>query len=562
MIRNTIVELTRTAILAAQDAGALPKFEIPPVEITRPPRPEMGDYSSSLPLKLAALARRAPIQIAQTIAEYIPVDPAIGQVATAAPGYINFTLAPAWLAEQVSYIRAKGVHFGDVNLGAGQRVQVEHTSANPTGPLTVGSARNAALGDTLARLLRAAGYVVETEYYVNDAGSQVRHLGESIFARYAQELGRDAALPEDGYQGEYVKEMAHELVERDGEKYLTVPRDEVIHTFKRFGVERTLEGNTKTLARIRVYFDKWFSEESLRREGLLDTILEKLAAKDLTYERDGALWFRATAYGLEKDAVLVRSAAVVANPDERATYLASDLPYVWDKLVIRNFDRAIYVWGADHQGDVPRVLTGADALGLDPKRITIIIYQLVRLTRGGEKIRMSKRAGEFDTLDELVDDVGADAVRFLLITASADVAMDFDLQLAVQQSNENPVYYVQYAHARIASILRNATELGVNTDSANLALLMHPAEQELIKQMLQLEEVVEHAALRLEPHHLPHYALDLAASFHQFYKQCRVLSSEPADAEISKARLQLVSATKQVLARTLDLMGVGAPETM
>jgi arginyl-tRNA synthetase len=562
MIRNTIAELTRNAILAAQQANALPAFEIPVIEITRPPRPEMGDYSSSLPLKLAALARRAPIQIGQVIAQHMPSAPAIGKVETAAPGYINFTLAPEWVAHEVAHIRAEGEHFGDVNLGAGLRVQVEHTSANPTGPLTVGSARNASLGDTLARILRAAGYTVETEYYVNDAGSQVRHLGESIFARYAQELGHDVPLPEDGYQGKYVQDMAHELVESDGDKYLTLPRDQVIRTFKRFGVERTIEGNIKTLAKVQVYFDNWFSEESLRREGLLDAVLEKLAAKNLTYVKDGALWFKATEYGLDKDAVLVRSANVVSNPDERATYLASDLPYVWDKLVIRGFDRAIYVWGADHQGDVPRVLAGAQALGLDPKRVNIIIYQLVRLMRGGEKIRMSKRSGEFDTLEDLVDEVGADAVRFLLITASADIAMDFDLQLAAQQSNENPVYYVQYAHARIASILRNAADNEIKTDDANIALLTHPAEQDLIKQMLKLEEVVEHAALKLEPHHLPHYALDLAACFHQFYKQCRVLSSDPADQELSKARLQLVSATKQVLARTLDLMGVSAPETM
>jgi len=562
MIRNTIAELTRNAILTAQAAKALPAFEIPPVEITRPPRADMGDYSSALPLKLASVARRAPLQIAQTIAQFMPSDLALGKIETVAPGYINFTLAPAWVAGQVARIREAGARFGDVNLGNGQRMQVEHTSANPTGPLTVGSARNMALGDTLARILGAAGYRIETEYYVNDAGSQVRHLGESIYARYAQQLGRDEPFPEEGYKGEYVNDIARAILERDGDKYLAMPKDEAIRILKRLGVEMMSAANKETLARVRVVFDNWFSEESLRTSGLLDEVLQKLASLNLTYIKDDALWFKATEFGLEKDAVLVRSAKIVPEADERPTYLASDLAYMWNKLVLRGYDRAIYVWGADHQGDVPRVMAAARALGIDPARITIIVYQLVRLTRGGERVRMSKRSGEFDTLEDLIHDVGADAVRFLLITSSADAAMDFDLQLAVQQSNENPVYYVQYAHARIASILRNAADAGIHPEGANLGLLSHPAELELIKQMLKLEEVVEYAALKLEPHHLPHYAIDLAASFHQFYKQCRVLSSDPADAEISKTRLALVTATKQVLARSLDLMGVSAPDAM
>lgn len=562
MIRNIIAELSRQAIRAAQAANELPPFEIPPVEITRPPKPEMGDYALSLPLKLASVARRPPLQIAQTIAQYMPSHPAIARVATAPPGFVNFTLAAPWLGEQVAVIDAAGGHFGDVNVGGGLRAQVEFVSANPTGPLTIGSARNMAIGDTLARILRAAGYTVSTEYYVNDAGSQVRHLAESIFAKYAQQLGQDEPDPEEGYKGAYISDMARTLAEREGDKYLRMPRAQALKELKRVGVEMVIAWLKPSLARARVEFDNWFSEQSLRDSGLLDEILAKLAASGYTYEKDGALWFKATEFGLDKDAVLVRSASVVSEPDERPTYLASDLAYVWNKLVQRRFDRAVYVWGADHQGDVPRVYAGVRALGLDPQRVNIIIYQLVRLTRGGERVRMSKRAGEFDTLDDLLDDVGVDAVRFLLVSSSPEVAMDFDLQLAVQQSNENPVYYVQYAHARIASILRNAAAMQVTSEGADLHLLTHPAELDLIKQMLKFEEVIEYAAQKFEPHHLPHYAQELAASFHQFYKHCRVLSADPGDAAISKARLRLVSATKQVLARALDLMGVAAPESM
>jgi arginyl-tRNA synthetase len=562
MIRHTIANLVREAVTAAQDAGELPAFEIPPAEVLHPPKPEMGDYSSSLPMKLAAAAKRPPLQIAQTLARHIPPHDELAQVETAPPGYLNFTLAPAWLATEVGRILAAGAQFGDVALGNGARAQVEHVSANPTGPLTVGSGRNLAIGDTLARVLRAAGYQVETEYYMNDAGSQVRHLGESIYARYAAQLGRQEPFPEDGYKGAYVDEMAQGIVAREGNKYLQMERRDAVRALKTLGVAMVMEKVKATLARANAHFATFFSQQSLHDSGLLDEIFGKLAERGYTYEKDGALWFKATEFGLEKDAVLVRSPQVVSEPDERPTYLASDLPYVWDKLVRRGFDLAIYVWGADHQGDVPRVYAAARALDLDPARIKIIVYQLVRLTRGGEKVRMSKRSGEFDTLDDLLDDAGVDAVRYLLVESSADAAMDFDLQRAVQQSNENPVYYVQYAHARIASILRNAAEGGVSAEEANVGLLEHPAELDLIKQMLKLEEIVELAATKLEPHHLPHYAHELAATFHQFYKQCRVLSSDPADREISQARLKLVQATKIVLARSLDLMGVSAPESM
>ena len=562
MIRHTLTELVHQALVAAQAAGDLPAFEIPPIEIARPPKADMGDFSAPLALKLASVAKQPPLKIAQTIAKHVPQHDAVGKIETAAPGFVNFTLAPQWVANQVARILDAGAQFGNVNVGDGKRVQVEFISANPTGPLTIGSARNMAIGDTLSRVLRAANYRVETEYYLNDAGSQVRHLGETIYAKYAQQLGRDEPFPENGYKGEYISDMAREIIARDGDKYLHLEKHDAVRELKRVGVAMVTETLKESLARVHVEFDNWFSEQSLRDSGLLAEILQSLAAKGYTYEKDGALWFQATAFGLDKDAVLVRSPQVVSEADERPTYLASDLPYVWNKLVIRNYDKAIYVWGADHQGDVPRVYAGAQALGLDPKRVVIIVYQLVRLTRGGEKIRMSKRAGEFDTLDDLVADVGEDAVRFLLVNSSPDTAMDFDLQLAASQSYENPVHYVRYMHARTAGILRNAAERGIVSNEANLLRLAHSAELNLIKHLLRLEEVVEHAASKFEPHHVAHYALTLARAFSEFYDACSVLKIEPPDAELTAARLQLVTATKNVLARTLDLMGVSAPESM
>lgn len=562
MIRHTLSELVHDAIAAAQAAGDLPAFEIPAVEVSRPPKPDMGDYSSSLPLKLANLAKRPPPQIAQTIARHLAPHPAIGKVETAAPGFINFTLAPEWVAQEVARILAAGARFGDVNLGGGKRAQVEFVSANPTGPLHIGGARNAAIGDTLARVLDAAGYKVEREYYINDAGSQIRHFGASMYARYAQAAGLDVPFPEDGYKGEYVVEYAQQVLARDGRKYLDLPQEEATRILGRIGTDMVLEQVRATLERMRVSYDSWFSEKSLYDSGLFDKVFKMLGDRGLVFENEDATWFAATRLGLDKDAVLIRSPKIIPNPEERPTYLASDVAYVWNKLVERNYDRAIYVWGAGHHGDVPRVYAVAKALGIDTARMTILIYQNVQLTRGGERVTMSKRGGNFVSTDEVLDEVGPDALRFLLITSSANAAMDFDLKLAVEQSNENPVYYVQYAHARIAGILRNAAAQGISVTESNPNLLQHPSELALIKQMLRLEEVVEFAATKLEPHHLTHYALELGRAFSGFYDDCPILPPKQTDAALMQARLALVRAAKQVLVRTLDLMGVSAPETM
>lgn len=562
LIRNQLAELVKQAIQNAQTAGALPPFDLPEVFIERPQKREWGDFATSLPLKLARDAKRAPLQIAQVIAAHFPASAVVARVAPSAPGFVNIILNDAWLARQVDAILAEGAQFGNVQPARRERIQVEHVSVNPTGPMHVGSGRNGAIGDTLANILVAAGHDVQREFYINDNGTQVRQFGASLFATYAQALGRDEQVPEGGYQGAYIVAMGKQFAQQHGDKYLQLPRAQAVRELGRLGIDSVLASLRETLEKMNVRFDRWFSERSLHESGLFAQMLKALKDKGLVYDKDDATWFAAQELGLEQDAVLIRSPQVVAEPDERPTYLASDIAYVWDKLAVRQFDRAIYVWGADHHGDVPRVMAAARALGLDPNRIAILVYQFVTLRRGAELVKMSKRTGEFVTLDELIEEVGADAVRFMLITRTADTPMDFDLDLAVKQSDENPVYYVQYAHARIASIAKKAAETGATFDGGDVALLTHPAELELIRAMLRFPEIIETAANKLEPHHLPHYAIDLAGVFHSFYKQCRVVSSDPADAEITRARLKLIAAAKTTLARALNLMGVRAPESM
>ena len=560
--KNQLAELVKQSIINAQNAGALPAFPMPDVFVERPQKKELGDFATSLPLKLAKDAKRAPLQIAQVLAAHFPKNDMVAKVEAAPPGFVNITLSDAWLANQVSAIIADGESFGNLQPAKSLNVQVEYVSANPTGPLHIGGGRNGAIGDTLANVLQAAGHTVQREFYINDNGSQVRLFGESVFARYAQQLGRDEPFPEKGYQGAYVVDMGKQIAQEQGDKYLNLPRKEATRELGKMGIQMVLDAYAKTLGRMGVRFDNWFSERSLHESGLFSQVLKILQDKGLVVEKEGATWFASQELGEDKDAVLIRSSQVIAEPDERPTYLASDVAYAWNKLVLRNFDRAIYIWGADHHGDVPRVMAAVRALGLDASKVSILLHQFVNLKRGGELVKMSKRAGEFVSLDELLDEVGSDAVRFMLISRSADTTIDFDIELAKKQSDENPVYYVQYAHTRIAGILRKAAENGLTPEGADVSLLTHPAEQELIRAMLRLPEVIEGAANKLEPHHLPHYAIELAGIFHTFYNQCRVVSSDPGDAAITRARLKLIAAAKIALARALHLMGVNAPETM
>lgn len=561
-LRELILGSLSTALRAVQETGALPPFELPAeIAVEQSRHAAHGDYGSPVCLGLARVLRRSPMQIAEVVAAHVPPAPYLSRVEAAPPGFVNFTLDTGWLAAQTPVILAAGESWGNVALGDGQRVQVEFVSANPTGPITIGSARNAVIGDTLAALLEAAGYEVEREYYVNDAGSKVRHFGGSIYSRYAGLCGVDVPFPAEGYPAAYVTDLARHAKETFGDRLLGIPQDEAVRELGRWGIERMLEEVEADLKQLRVRFDTWFSERSLYESGLFDQMLARLREGGYVVEYDGATWFRHE--DLEKDAVLIRSPQVIPNPEDRPTYLASDIPYLWNKLCIRGLDKAIYVWGADHHGDVPRVRAAAKALGVDVNRLVFIIYQMVTLLRGGEEVRMSKSSGEFVTLRELVDEVGPDPIRYMMLTRTVDVTLDFDLDLAVEQSDRNPVFYVQYAHTRIAGVLRHAEELGWKVDEGgDPGLLTHPSELDLLRKMLALPEVISMAATSMAPHHLTTYATELASLFHGFYRDCRIVSREPGDVALSQARLMLARATKSVLARVLHLMGMAAPERM
>jgi arginyl-tRNA synthetase len=571
MIRDDIIQLIERAIKKAQKKGDLPKFDPPEVVLERPKDEGHGDYATPVCLSMARLARMAPIQIAEKVVAGMGRADYIGSVQIAHPGFININLSDAWVAQQVEDILDQGDDFGHVDLGQGRRAQVEYISANPTGPLPFGSGRNAVLGDTLANLLAAAGWQVQREYYVNDTGNQMEVFAASLYARYAQALGHDEPMPENGYPGGYLVEMGEAFATEFGDRFLSMDRDEALEALQAKGLERMLVGIEADAEVLGIHFDEWKSEQSLYDDGAYGAVFNQLSTDGWLVHREGAIWFkgdRGSETGTDAGAKDEEQESqedkenVVVRSDGRPTYLASDMAYVWDKLARRGFDWAIYVWGADHHGHVPRVKAVARALGLDADRVTILLYQLVTLKRGGKLVRMGKRTGEMITLREVIEEIGADATRFMLLTRSADSQMELDLTLAVQQSNENPVYYVQYGHARIASIFRYAQEQGVSLEGGDVSLLTHPAEQELIRQMLRLPEIVALCVDTLGPHHLTQYAQRLASAFHSFYKECRVVSSDPDHAELGKARLKLVLAAKTVLANTLRLLGVSAPESM
>jgi arginyl-tRNA synthetase len=552
-IRQEIAELVDHAARAAQEAGEIPAAVLPEPSLDRPSRPEHGDYASNLPLRLSRAAKANPMALAEAICKHIPAEGPIGEVAVAAPGFINIRLADGWLAGRVDSILEAGPSFADSTIGSGKKAQVEFVSANPTGPLHVGNGRWASIGDSLARVLSAAGYAAEKEYLVNDQFTQIDNFAGTLLARYKQLFGVEAQIPENGYPGEYVIDLAKEIRDEFGDKFLNF--DVAPQELRRLGIERMIAKIRGDLEAMGVHYDNWFFESTLYQTGVYEQAMQLLRDQGAIVDKEGAVWLNSSALGEEKDNVLVRSTGV-------PTYFASDIAYHYDKLIRRGFDLAIDIWGADHQGHVSRVKTAVQALGVEDGRLEIIIGQLVGLKRGGETVRFSKRAGEIITLREVVDEVGADACRFFFLQRSADAQMEFDIDLAKRQSNENPVYYVQYAHARIAGILAQATERGIDFADGDVQLLRHEAELALVRKMLQLPELVESIAENHQPHHLPHYALELAASFHDFYEKCRVFDRESDDIATTKARLRLCAAAKTALARVLDLMGMTAPERM
>jgi arginyl-tRNA synthetase len=552
MIKQRIIELLAAAASKAQESGKMPSVAVPEITIEHPQNPAHGDYATSLPLKLGRATGTSPLAIAEALVGLIPSAPEIASVTVAPPGFINFTLKDAWLAQQVEAILPAGSSYGNIDLGQASRVQIEFVSVNPTGPLHVGHGRGAILGNTLANTLAAAGYRVEKEYYVNDAGSQMDAFYRSLYARYQQALKVDAEMPADGYLGDYITDLAKEIIADEGDKFLSLPPEKAIPQLGKIGLVKMIAQIRGDLELLGVNFDVWFSEQSLFDGGQYKQVMELLRQGDYIAEREEATWFVSTALGEDKDNVVVRS-------DGSPTYFATDIAYHYNKFIERKFDKVINIWGADHQGHISRMKAVVQALGISPERLVVIISQMVTLCRGGEVVKVSKRSGDLITLRELIDEVGADACRFFFAARSADSQMDFDLELAKKQSADNPVYYVQYAHARIASILRLAEERKIDYADGDISLLTTEPELSLIRRMLLLPEVVEMVTQTLEPHHLAYYAQDLATVFHSFYKQCRVVSDDEA---LSKARLKLVAAAKIALARTLHLMGMTAPDKM
>ena len=552
-IKQTIASLLQTALEKVLQEGKLPQVAMPEITVERPQKSGYGDYASPIAMKLSRLNGKKPLDIAQTIAGYIELPPELTAVTVAPPGFINFHLANIWINSQVKQILFAGENYGDIDIGKGQSIQIEFVSANPTGPLHIGHGRGAVLGSTLANVLKAAGYEITKEFYINDAGNQMSTFYRSLYARYLQACSIETEMPQEGYFGQYVIDLARQIKSEEGDKYLIMQPDEGQLALGKLGVQRMLALIRADLSRLGVNYDCWFSEQSLFDNGQFARVMDMLNRDGHLAQKENATWFASSALGEDKDNVIIRS-------NGTPTYFGTDIAYHYNKFVERSFDRVIDVWGADHHGHISRMNAVMQALKLDPTRLKIIISQLVTLKRGSELVRVSKRTGDMITLANVLDEVGVDACRFFFLTRSADSQMDFDLDLAKKESSENPVYYVQYAHARIASILRLAHEAGIDHTDGDVSLLTDEAELSLARLMLQLPEIVEYSARTLEPHNLPHYAQDLANSFHSFYKKCRVLASEnPAQ---SKARLKLVAAAKIVLSRVLYLMGMNAPESM
>ena len=555
LIRDTIQELVAAALTRAQQEKVFQLETMPDILMERPANPANGDFATSLPLRLARATRINPLKLAETLVEYIAAAPEVERVAAAPPGFINFYLNDSWIQQQVETVRQAAADYGTVDAGQGRRVMVEFVSVNPTGPVHVGHTRGAVLGSALANTLAAAGYAVTREYYVNDAGTQMDAFYRSVYARYREALGQEAAFPANGYAGEYIADLAREIADTEGGRFLEMAESQAVKEIGDIGREKMVALIRDDLAQIGVTFDNWFSERSLYANREYDAAMDLLRANHYLSERENALWFNSTLLGDDKDNVVVRSSG-------EPTYFAADIAYHYNKFVGRGFEQVIDIWGADHQGHVPRMKAAVAAMGLAPEHLTVLISQMVTLKRGSEVVRASKRTGDFITLRELADEVGVDACRYFFLARTPATQMEFDLELAKKESSENPVYYIQYAHARNGSILNLARERGIDWSGGNVSLLTDPNELNLIRTMLRLPELVDQMARSLEPHHLPHYAMELATAFHWFYENCRVISANAEDNALTLARLKLVESAQIVFRRALELMGMSAPERM
>lgn len=554
-MKKRIVALLEEALETCRRQGSLPEGDLPFIEVDLTKDPAHGDYATNIAMILASRAKKNPRLIAETLVR--AMDDGKGlleKIEIAGPGFINFSIRGESWASLLEAVHRLGNRYGVPDIGGGRRVQVEFVSANPTGPLHIGHARGAVVGDVIARILEAAGYAVSREYYINDAGNQMHNLGKSVWFRYLELLGRSIEFPGNCYRGDYIRDLAAQIRSRDGEAWLARGQDAAVPLFTDFAAGAILEGIKADLAGFGVVFDVYFSERELYREDGVARLLAELEGQGFIYREGDTLWFKTTAFGDDKDRVVVRQ-------NGEPTYFAADIAYHRDKYR-RGFDRVIDIWGADHHGYIPRMYAGIQAMGYSREALEIVLVQLVNLLRDGRPVAMSTRSGEFVTLREVVDEVGRDAARYNFLMRRSDSHLDFDLELAKRQSNENPVYYVQYAHARICSILRTAFERGhvvPGYREANLDRLTLSEETDLIKAITRFPEVVEGAARALEPHRLTFYLNDLAALFHSYYNRNKVLSE---DAEMSGARLFLVQSVRIVLQNALRLLGVSAPESM
>lgn len=554
-----VESLLKNAFAAAMQQGKLPENELPAFTVEIPAETTHGDFASNAAMVSARTFRMAPVKIANILAECIDCASAryIDRVEIAGPGFINFFVSDAWFASIVSGVLEAGEEYGRSDIGKGEKVMVEFVSANPTGPMHMGNARGGAIGDCLAAALDACGYDVTREFYINDAGNQIEKFGLSLEARYLQIYKGEEAVPfpEDGYHGEDIKERAQQYADEHGDCLLNLSEAKRRQALVDFALPKNIEKLRTDLEKYRITYDVWFPESTLHQSGAVKAVVDELTSRGMTYEKDGAIWYKATEFGGEKDEVLVRANG---NP----TYFTADIAYHKNKFVDRHFDRVINVWGADHHGHVARLKGAMDAIGLDGSKLDIVLMQLVRLMKDGEPYRMSKRTGKSITLSDLTDLVPIDAARFFFNMREPNSTLDFDLDLAVEESSQNPVYYVQYAHARICSILKNLTAQNIHPRTCTLEelqLLSAPEEKELIRKLAQCPQEIINAAKNYDPARMTHYLMDVATLFHKFYNACRV---QGEDEKLMQARISLCLATRIVLANLLKLLKITAPESM
>jgi len=548
-----LAELIKSALEQLINQGEIKPVSVPEFNLEIPKDKAHGDFASNIALVLAKQAGLAPRELATKIAEILKTNEEIEKVEVAGPGFINFFLSNHWLYNVLQRIETEQLNYGSCDYGQGERVLLEFVSANPVGPMNVVNARAAAIGDSLARILRAVGFDVATEYYVNDAGVQTVNFGRSLLARYRQLDNPEYPFPEDGYPGAYVIDLAKQLKD-EAVDLDAMSETEQLEFCRRWGIEQMVNAQREDLRKFNVTFDRWFREQDLHDAHALENIIQLLTDRGFMYEADGALWFRSTAFGDDKDRVIIKN-------DGNYTYVTADIAYHYDKLQ-RGFSKLIDILGPDHHGYIGRMKAAVQALGYPADTLEILILQYVALLRNGQQVKMSKRAGEFITLQDLLDEVGRDAARYFFVMRSLDSHLDFDLTLAAEQSSENPVYYIQYAHARICSILGQAKQQNIElkpVTSVQFQLLNHDTEIDLMKKLAELPEEILTAAVERAPHKIARYALDLAGLFHTFYTQCRILGE---DADIRDARLTLINCVRIVIARVLDLLGIAAPERM